>query len=223
MGDSIPAGKSPGKQNRAVIFSNASGDKYTQECNFSFYAIASHQEMQCSWGGINNRPHPYLQSCWFGANSPLFYKPVICSSPCLFLVHSHLPTWNICNYFSDLARSLNSSPGLLNSFCFPLDALCRLVSVLHFQGLWEYLTTFSYSLHCSPHTHPTFKMFASHDQVRVHVPNPCSGKMKVLSPVRLEVMLWQPCSGESWLLAWYNIVSCLVRSYGVFRCTTCQL
>lgn len=40
LGDSIPTSKSSGKQNRTVAC-NASGDTYTQECNFSFYAIAS--------------------------------------------------------------------------------------------------------------------------------------------------------------------------------------
>lgn len=67
LGDGIPTDKSSGKQNRIVTFYNASGDKYTQECNFSFYAIASHQETWC-FSGDYNRPHPCLQSCC----SPVF-------------------------------------------------------------------------------------------------------------------------------------------------------
>lgn len=51
-----------GRQKRIVTCCNASGDKYTQECNFPFYVIASHQEMWC-FSGDYNKPHPSLQSC----------------------------------------------------------------------------------------------------------------------------------------------------------------
>lgn len=57
-------------------------------------------------------------------------------------------------------------------------------------------------LNCSPaYTRPTSKTLASHDRVRVHVPNPCPCKMKVLRPVRLGVMLWRPAAGRTdcWL------------------------